>query len=133
MIPKNETIFVIDDNDSVRSALCRLLTKRCFDVVECCSSTEFLEAYDPFDAGCIVSDQNMPEMTGLDLLVVLKDRGCSTPVVFVTGHRDRSLTTQALEAGAFTVLTKPLRMAELVTTITSALSSETLLMRTGMR
>jgi FixJ family two-component response regulator len=118
------TVFLLDDEETVVTALARLLhaegfATRCWTLV-----TEFLDAHDPESAGCLVTDLRMPEMSGLELQSTLITRGVDRPIVFITGQGDVPTTVQAMRAGAITFLPKPVRGAELVAAVREALAKD---------
>ena len=114
------TVFVVDDDPSIRRSLARLLRAADYAVETFTSARQFLEQADMDTPGCLVLDVRMPEQSGLDLQHVLQTAGRRIPVVFITGHADQSLTQQALEAGAFTLLAKPFDGQELLDAIARA-------------
>lgn len=116
-------VFVIDDDESIRSALARSLGKRGFDVVTFASAQAFLDVHDISFFGCIVLDQGMPEMTGLELQQVLLSRGAGLPIIFITGHGGVPESVQAIKAGAIDFLEKPFRAAVLEERINTAFQS----------
>jgi FixJ family two-component response regulator len=100
-------VYLVDDDPDVLKALKRLLASEGFRVSPSPSTQDFLAAYDPARPGCIVLDIAMPGMTGLELQVLLQDRGIDCPVVFLTGHGDIPSSVRAMKAGAVDFLTKP--------------------------
>jgi FixJ family two-component response regulator len=101
------TVFVVDDDASVRDALTRLLTAGGF-VAEAWDSAEaFLQAFRPERPGCVLLDMKMPGMSGLDLQRALAARGARLPIVFLTGHGTVSESVRAMKSGAFEFLEKP--------------------------
>ncbi len=102
-----KTVYVVDDDESVRTALTRSLEKRGFSV-ECFDSGQgFLQAYRSGQAGCLVLDVRMPGMSGLELQEQLIDKHPSLPIIFVTGHGDIPMSVRAMKNGAFEFLEKP--------------------------
>jgi FixJ family two-component response regulator len=122
--PTSETIFLIDDDLSVREGLTELIESVGLPVQTFGSAQEFL-AVKPVDAeGCVVLDINMPGMNGLELQREMNDSGISLPVIFLTGHGDIPMTVHALKAGAVHFLTKPVREDELMSAIREALEND---------
>lgn len=117
-------IHVIDDDDAVRESLAFLLSTAGHVVHEHASARLFVEAglpaADPA-AACIITDVRMPDMTGIDLLQHLKDKGCSVPVIVVTGHGDVPLAVEAMKLGAADFLEKPFDDVAILDTVKSAL------------
>src|SRR5579863_6134926 len=119
-----ETIFLIDDDLSVREGLTGLIESVGLPVQAFGSALEFL-ALKPVDVeGCVVLDINMPGMNGLELQRQMNDSGISLPVIFLTGHGDIPMTVHALKAGAVHFLTKPVREDELMNAIRQALAND---------
>ena len=100
-------VAIIDDDDDVREVLGALLESAGHSVRTYKSGPQFLADPDHVDAACLVVDQNMPRMTGLDLLVELERRGLSIPALLITGANDSDLERQADLRGAMTVMQKP--------------------------
>jgi FixJ family two-component response regulator len=122
--PPEETIFLIDDDISVREGLSALIESVGLPVQAFGSALEFL-ALQPVDvSGCVVLDINMPGMNGLELQRQMNDSGISLPVIFLTGHGDIPMTVHALKAGAVHFLTKPVREDELMNAIRQALLND---------
>jgi len=101
------TVFVIDDDPSVRKSIGRLVKSEGFEAKSYPSAQAFLEAPAPNEAGCIILDVRMPGLSGLDLQDELAARGIGTPIIFITGHGDVPSTVRAMKAGAVDFLEKP--------------------------
>jgi FixJ family two-component response regulator len=117
------TVFLVDDDPSVRKALQRLIRAAGFDVESFADAAGYLAAAPPASPACIVLDIRMPAMTGFELQSAIAGTSRALPVVFITGHGDDTVRTQALEAGAVDVLFKPIDEEELVSAIEKALES----------
>jgi|SRR5579884_1549904 len=117
----NETIFIVDDDISVREGLTELLESLAFRVQAFASAQNFLTQVKEDAVGCLVLDVYMPGMTGLDLQNELKARNIHLPIIFLTGHGDIPMTVNALKSGAVHFLTKPVREHELIEVIREAL------------
>jgi FixJ family two-component response regulator len=115
------TVFVVDDDPSIRRSLERLLRAAGHVVETFVSARQFLERGDFTAPGCLVLDVRMPGQSGLDLQQVLEAAGHHIPVIFITGHADPPLTEQAMQAGAVTMLNKPFDGQELLDAIRRAL------------
>jgi FixJ family two-component response regulator len=118
------TVFLVDDDASVRNALKRGLTAAGFSVRASASSDAFLAEHDPEVPGCLVADVAMPGMNGLELQSVLAARGCQRPIVFVSAQGSIPMSVQAMRAGAVTFLSKPVRLEELVSAVREALERD---------
>jgi FixJ family two-component response regulator len=101
------TIFVIDDDASVRKSLSRLLDALGFDTETFASAEEFLERERYEGVGCIVLDVRMPGLSGMDLQDELNRADCSMPIIFITGHGDIPMSVRAMKKGAVDFLPKP--------------------------
>jgi FixJ family two-component response regulator len=119
-----ETIFLIDDDVSVREGLTTLLESVGLAVQSFGSAQEFLVGPLAAPNGCVVLDVNMPGMNGLDLQREMIALGIALPVVFLTGHGDIPMTVQALKAGAAHFLTKPVQEKEFMGAIQQALEAD---------
>ncbi|MGE0225186.1 MAG: response regulator transcription factor [Acetobacteraceae bacterium] len=108
------TVAVVDDDEAVRDSLRFLLETAGFDVDTFASACQFLEASVPRDGVCLLVDQHMPRLTGLDLLQRLKERGMDVPVALMTGSPSPELTQRAQELGVAAVLEKPLMEDQLL-------------------
>jgi FixJ family two-component response regulator len=98
----------VDDDAAVCDSLRFLLEVAGFGVVTFHSADQFLAAADPDDIACLLLDQHMPQITGLELLRRLRQAGRDLPVALMTGSPSAKLAVQALELGAAVVLEKPL-------------------------
>jgi FixJ family two-component response regulator len=123
MIDETPTIAIVDDDDSVRRALARLLTASGYQVRTFSSAPEFLT--ERFGAqsgpGCLLVDVRMPELDGLELQSVLTGAGMETAVVFMTGHGDVQTGVKAMKSGAVDFLLKPFTDDELLDAVGRAL------------
>ena len=118
------TVFVVDDDDGVRSALALLLKSMSQPAVTYASAAEFLAGYDPDRPGCALLDVRMPGMSGLELQDELNRRGVVLPVIFITGHGDVPMAVEAMQRGAFDFLQKPFRDDDLAERIRRALAHD---------
>lgn len=119
-----ETIFLIDDDLSVREGLTGLIESLGWSVQAFASAVEFLAVKPVEAAGCVVLDINMPGMNGLELQRQMDDRGIYLPVIFLTGYGDVPMTVHALKAGAVHFLSKPVGEDELMNAIRRALEND---------
>ncbi|MEI9884970.1 MAG: response regulator [Rhizomicrobium sp.] len=119
--PAGKIAWLVDDNKSVRSSMGAVLHAFGIDVQLCASAAEFLESFDPGTTGCLVADYDMPGMTGLELLETLRARGCTLPVVIITGRGDAALEQRILAAGGLRMLHKPVDSDELFVLIEKAM------------
>jgi RNA polymerase sigma factor (sigma-70 family) len=101
------TVFLVDDDPSVRDSLSLLLSLKGLRTRVYSSAESLLATFEPQWRGCILTDLKMPGLTGIELQQALAQRGSSLPVVVLTAHGDVATTRQALKAGAFDFLEKP--------------------------
>lgn len=101
------TVFVVDDDASVRDSLGLLLSLQGLRTQVFANAEAFLATYRPDWRGCLLTDLRMPGMTGLELLQTLRARGVALPVVVLTAHGDVATTRLAMKSGAFDFLEKP--------------------------
>src|SRR5205814_10274974 len=120
--PASPTVFVIDDDAAVRKAVSRLLRSAGVAVAVFASPGEFLAQYDPDMPGCLVLDLAMPDISGLQLETTLAKKGCTLPIIFLTGHGDVSKRVQAMKHGAFDLLSKPVKDKDLLAAVCAAIA-----------
>jgi RNA polymerase sigma factor (sigma-70 family) len=118
------TVFVVDDDEGVRNSLRFLLKSVGLTARTLSSASEFLDTYQPSQAGCLVLDVRMPGMSGLELQQQLNVRGAPIPVIFITGHGDVPMAVEAMQHGAFDFLQKPFRDQDLIDRIQRALERD---------
>jgi len=118
------TVFVVDDDEGVRSALALLLKSMGQPAATYASAADFLADYDPDRPGCALLDVRMPGMSGLELQDELNRRGVVLPVIFITGHGDVPMAVEAMQRGAFDFLQKPFRDDDLAERIRRALARD---------
>ena len=116
-------VHQIDDDEAIRTALSFLLEVHDLPARTYASALDFLEIADSLKGGCIVTDVRMPEMSGLELVRRLKERGVRLPVVVITGHGDVPLAVEALRAGVIDFIEKPFDDEVLLGSIRMALSA----------
>ncbi len=122
MTGKAPTVFVVDDDASVRGALARLLHSAGYQTETFASAEGFL-AQSRFDApGCILLDVRMPGLNGLELQQALAAANRQLPIVFITGHGDVPMSVRAMKAGAEDFLPKPFDDEELLKAVARALN-----------
>jgi len=124
MKEKPATVFVIDDDEAVRTSLRLLLKSVGLPVETYGSAQEFLDGFDGDRAGCLVLDIRMPGMSGLDLQQKLNTVHSITPIVFITGHGDVPMAVEAMQAGAVDFIQKPFRDQDLIDRINRALDTD---------
>jgi FixJ family two-component response regulator len=120
----NPTIFIIDDDDSVRKSLSRLLCSHGFDVEAFASAEEFLTMEHYLGMGCIILDIRMPGLSGIALQDELIGVGYDLPIVFITGHGDIPTSVRAMKKGAVDFLIKPFEDYELLDALNRAIEKD---------
>ena len=118
------TVFVVDDDPSVRSALKRLVASVGLSCQTFMSADDFLRDGRPVAAGCLVLDVRMPGASGLDLQSQLARDGYCLPIIFLTAHGDVRTSVRAMKAGAVDFLTKPFHEQELLDAIQHAIERD---------
>jgi FixJ family two-component response regulator len=118
---QSTNVHVIDDDDSFRNSMVRLLSVAGFAAVGYRCAGEFLLAQGAHATGCILLDICMPGPSGIDLLQALVKRDSSPPIIFVTGSDDVSTTVDVMKAGAVDYVVKPVEAEEIVAKIRVAL------------
>jgi len=116
-------VAVVDDDDSFRAALQRLLRSAGFTVRSFASAEEFLASGQLNEAGCLIADIRMPGMSGLDLQAKLNADRRPIPTIFVTAHGDEKMRLQAMRGGAVKFLAKRFDDAILLESVRAALKS----------
>lgn len=124
MNTEKATVFVVDDDASVRKALARSIQAAGLNAKTFVSAREFLDQGLPEVPGCLVLDVRMPGLSGLDLQAELNSRNIQTPIIFITGHGDIPVSVKAMKGGAVDFLTKPFKVANLIEVIREALQKD---------
>ena len=114
-------VYVVGDDEAVRDSTRMVLESYGMNVRTFASAQAFLAVVDDQPKGCLLLDQHMPEMTGLEMLEMLKTSRKTLPVIMITGRSDATLKDRALRAGAFALLDKPVADDDLVAVIETAL------------
>jgi FixJ family two-component response regulator len=117
-------VHVVDDDDSLRTAVIRLLRAAGHEVRGYSSAGDFLLARPESAAGCVVLDVRMPGPSGLELQAALCERDDALPVIFLTGHGDIPMSVRAMKAGAVDFLTKPVQREALLSAVRTALAHD---------
>jgi FixJ family two-component response regulator len=118
---KDPTVFLVDDDASIRDSLSLLLSLKGFRTQIFASAEHFLDTYNSAWRGCLLTDLRLTGMSGLELQGVLRERGINLPVVVITAHGDVATTRTALQAGALDFLEKPLDDEVLIDVLRNAI------------
>jgi FixJ family two-component response regulator len=117
------TVFIVDDDSSVRTALDALLRSVGVQVQSFCSPDEFLKSDIPEEVpGCIVLDVRFPGQSGFHLQSEINRMEFPIPIVFLTGYADTKMTVKAMKAGAIDFLNKPFREEDMLDAIAQAIN-----------
>ena len=114
-------IAIVDDDDSMRSAVQDLLEAVDLRAHGFASAEEFLKSGKQSDTACLIADIRMHGMSGLELQASLRAQRCSIPIIFITAHGDEKMRMQALRAGAVEFLAKPFDDETLLESVRAAL------------
>jgi FixJ family two-component response regulator len=120
-MPKLPLVAVVDDEESVRRALERLLRSAGFQVETYPSGAEFLLSLPEHQPACVVLDLHMPDLGGLDVQLLIQRERFNVPVVFITGHDTPETRTRVIERGAKAYLRKPVDDKQLLAAINEAI------------
>src|SRR5437667_9621433 len=104
---KTKLVAIVDDDDSMRSALEGLLQSAEFPAQSFASAEEFLKSGQQHQIACLIADIRMPGMSGLELQTKLNAERCRVPIIFITAHGDEKMQMHALRAGAEEIKTEP--------------------------
>src|SRR6266566_5172988 len=115
------TVFVVDDDPSIREALSGLMRSVKLRVETFSSAQEFLRRDRPEAPACLVLDIRLPGLDGLELQQQLIRDRVHLPIIFITGHGDIPMSVRAMKAGAVEFLTKPFRGRDLLRAIEQAI------------
>jgi FixJ family two-component response regulator len=104
---KKQMVALVEDDDSYRVAVQRLLKSAGFLVQSFATAEDFLRSGRQHETGCLITDIRMPGMSGLDLQAKLNADHCLIPTIFVTAHGDEDMRLQAMRGGAVKFMVKP--------------------------
>ncbi len=120
--PKATLVAIVEDDESIRSALQGLMKAVDLPVLSFASAEEFLKSGQQCLTSCLITDVRMPGMSGLDLQAKLNSQNCRIPTIFITAHGDAEMRMQALRAGAVEFLAKPFSDDVLLKNVRAALA-----------
>jgi FixJ family two-component response regulator len=122
--PEAPTVFVVDDDPSMRASIQGLLKSASLRSESFGTAEEFLSSERREGPSCLVLDVNLPGVSGLDFQRQLADAGIEIPIIFVTGHGDIPMTVRAMKSGAVEFLTKPFDDQTLLDAVRHALDRD---------
>jgi FixJ family two-component response regulator len=131
--PMEPTVFLVDDDAAVVSALSRGLAAEGFNVRSWTDAVSFLRDHDPSVPGCLITDVAMPSLSGLELQNELSESGCTRPIVFITGQGDIPMSVRAMRAGAVTFLPKPVTLTDLSAAVHEAIAKDAAIRESSKR
>lgn len=117
-------VFVVDDDASIREALCSLIESTGLGVEAFASAQDFLQHKRPQTPACLVLDVRLPGLSGLELQRKLAPASKRIPIIFITGHGDIPMSVQAMKAGAVEFLPKPFSDDQLLDAIQQAIERD---------
>lgn len=124
MVEYNATVFVVDDDATIREMVTIMAESAGYRVEAFADAASFLDGYSAKQAGCLVLDIRMPGMSGLALQDELVKRSALLPIIFITGHGDVEMAVECIQKGALDFLEKPFREARLIEKIALAVESD---------
>ena len=119
-----DIVYLVDDDDSMRESLTYMLTKAGFEVRPFSSPQNFLDQVSLTDRGCVVLDFKMPEVTGLELVSLLRERESSLPFLVLTGFGTISVAVEAMRLGASDFIEKPVEHTRLIECIRKSMQAK---------
>jgi FixJ family two-component response regulator len=123
VVNPNGTVLVVEDDDSVREAIERLLGAAGFGCAAYVSADALLAHGVDADSTCVISDLRLPGMSGLELLAMLRELKVSLPFILITAHDSPGMREKAASSGATAYLPKPFRGTVLLDTVRAAIES----------
>jgi FixJ family two-component response regulator len=123
-VSEKPVVYVVDDDDSLRKALTRLLHAAGYEVRAYASAGDFVLSDRDNRRGCVLLDVRMPGPSGLDLQVALAKEDEPLPVIFLTAYGDAPTIVRAMKAGADDFLTKPIKREALLNAVRAALARD---------
>ena len=117
------TISIVDDDESMRCAVKSLVTSLGFDACTFASAEEFLQSPRLDDTACLITDLQMPGLSGVELQKSLLAQDRHIPIIFMTAFPEERIRTRAMEAGALGFLSKPFESQTLITLIDKAIET----------
>jgi len=118
-------VYIVDDDPSVREAICTVIESVGYEQIACDSAASFLNRYRPDRISCLLLDIRMPDINGLDLQESLADSNIKIPTIIISGHGDIQNAVRAMKAGALDFIEKPFRRKILLKHIRKGIELDT--------
>ena len=115
-------VSIVDDDSVVRDATADLLNSLGYTALGFETAEEFLDSGHIKSTGCLITDQQLPGLSGTELQAQLQADGYQTPIIFITAFPEPRIRKQALDAGAVAFLTKPFEQDDLLRCLKTAFS-----------
>jgi FixJ family two-component response regulator len=122
-LPNIPVISVVDDDDSMRAVICSLVRSLGLTAYDFAAAEAFLQSPRLSETSCLISDVQMPNMSGIELQSALIARGRLIPVIFFTAFPDEAVEAHAMKAGAICFLSKPFDGQDMINCIEKALKA----------
>lgn len=119
-----ERVFIVDDDEAICTALCDLLESAGLSTQTFGSAEQFLAAWRPQMAGCLLLDVRLPGMSGMELQGRMLEQGLALPLIIMTAHGDMPMVKKTLKAGAVEFLIKPFSDGELLAAVEEAFARD---------
>jgi len=119
-----QTVHIVDDEESIRTSLSRLLTAAGIPSKAYRSAEDYIATCPPHATGCVLLDLSLPGCTGLELQEKLRQSGRALPIIFLTGNGDVPSSVRAMKSGAIDFLTKPVAKNQLFAAIQAAFARD---------
>lgn len=117
------TLHVVDDEDLIRKSLEAVLRFENYEVASFSSGIDFLEALPGLNPGCVILDVRMPQMSGLEVLEILKRNRPQIPVIVMSGFADVAMAVKAMQSGALDFIEKPFQHNDVLNTVEKVLQT----------
>lgn len=114
-------VYIVEDDESFLKSVVRLVRLIGYETITFNSAHAFLSETNMRYPGCLLLDVKLPDIDGMDLQKVLKEKNCFLPIIFMTGHGDITMSVEAMKQGAVDFLPKPFDTEQLKTAITEAI------------
>jgi len=114
MHSNSPVVYIVDDDPSVREAICTVVESAGYEQIACDSAKSFLSRFRPDRVGCLLLDIRMPDINGLDLQESFASSKIRIPTIIISGHGDIRSAVRAMKAGALDFIEKPFRRKTLL-------------------